>query len=249
MNSPLENPLFSQKKEIKPLHTGFGFGAQEILKNFREKSQKPSLSTPLDSKSPCMPSLSQNFAQSSSPFKEFADHQESLSSRSSEDQHRNSEDQQYHVPSFFAFLAWSIDSLIGFCFLMISLCLNFVFIPKGFIDIWGSFFDYALKMSLNLNLFYTFLFSVQVWFVSALFVFLFQYTMLGFESATLGRWLFGIAIQNHKNKKWKVAEKTKVCAALSESLLLGSLFSFLFVLFFPSRVPLFFWMRYSLKKQ
>ena len=50
------------------------------------------------------------------------------------------------------------------------------------------------------------------------------------------------------NKGLKVSEKTKVCAALSESLLLGGILSFIFIVISPSRVPIFFWMRYSSKK-
>jgi hypothetical protein len=263
----LENYLSIQKSEINPLHDGFGFGADEI---HRRLVKAVSVEKQLAAEVPVDKAISMShevivsakeidiplplqIPQKPIPPKanikplikklpEFAEEEKRL--QESEAIHSN-----YYVHPFFAFLAWTIDALLGFCFLIISLCVNYVFVPKGFFEVSPALANYLSMLTLDLNVIYTFLFSLQVWFFMTILVFLFQYTILGFEGATLGRWLFGISIQNNKNKSLKVSEKTKICAAISESLLLGGILSFIFIVMFPSRVPIFFWMRYSSKKQ
>lgn len=262
----LENHLSIQKSTIKPLHVGFGFGAEEI----RQRLGKVAL---IEKKSDFEASIDQTIPlnyESSSPAAEidapFIPHvpQEPIPPKTTirpfvkklpefEEEAKKLPDNDmissgYYVNPFFAFLAWTIDALLGFCFLIISLCVNYVFIPKGFFDISPTLVKHFSVLTLDVNVIYTFLFSLQVWFFMAILVFLFQYTILGFEGSTLGRWLFGISIQNNKNKSLRVSEKIKICAAISESLLLGGILSFVFIIMLPSRVPIFFWMRYSSKK-
>lgn len=159
--------------------------------------------------------------------------------------HSISSNRDYYVHPFVSFLSWTVDAIIGFSFLIISLCVNLIFLPKGFFDLTSSFIArYSIFFS-NLNLVILFLFSIQVWFFMAVITFVFQYAILGFEGSTLGRRLFGVYLQNHHNKSQRVSESAKVCAAFSEALMLGSILSFLFVVLMPSRVPMFFWLRYS----
>ncbi|KAB8033203.1 hypothetical protein [Fluviispira multicolorata] len=249
----------AQKEKIRPLHTGFGFFAETIIdKSHNSPNKKIELSDEylmnsndefelnnviLDN------SISTQIIENSTPLSKT---DESIKrDRRSEvfksDQRSTAVDSNYFVHPFFAFLAWTVDALVGFCFLVISLCVNTVFIPKGFFDVTSSLVKYFSIATGDLGVLYTFLFSLQVWFFMAILVFLFQYSILGFEGATLGRWLFGISIQNNRDKNGKVAERTKFCAALSEAMLLGSILSFLFIILLPSRVPIFFWMRYSSK--
>lgn len=269
----LETPEPVQKSIIKPLHYGFGFGAEEILENLKKTDLKqepphnpqPSLlfETPHEVvEKPYQAHVGTQVSQISPevtlplPPKPNSSKIPSRSEQTLKNQLESSvkplnisevADTNYYAHPFFAFLAWTIDALVGFCFLLISLCINFVFVPKGFFDVSSAFVKYATLLSVDINVFYTLLFSLQVWLCMFILVFLFQYSILGFEGSTLGRWLFGIKIQNNKNKKLRPSESTKICAALSESLLLGGILSFIFIIFFPSRVPIFFWMRYSSK--
>ena len=262
----LENYLNIQKSAIKPLHDGFGFGADEIHRRLgrSKESEKEVVEPPAEKVSPVnfetsspvneieipvTPQVPQKPVPSKPSLKPPANKLSKIEADSNRVQDSDGIHSNYYVNPFFAFLAWTIDALLGFCFLIISLCVNYVFVPKGFFDVSPTLANYLSMLTLNINVIYTFLFSLQVWFFMALLVFLFQYTILGFEGATLGRWLFGISIQNNKNKSLKVSEKTKICAAISESLLLGGILSFIFIVIFPSRVPIFFWMRYSSKKQ
>ncbi|WP_397601155.1 RDD family protein [Silvanigrella sp.] len=254
----LANYLSKQDEDIKPLHVGFGFYGEEIQKRLG-KLKKIELDINTDAaiklessiiektSSKIIPSLEDNasIAIPKSDNKNKTDKNDELQNKFLDNQKFKSE---YYVNPFFAFLAWTIDAILGFCFLIISLCINYVFVPKGIFVVSPTVQKYLNYVTLDVSVFHTFLFSLQVWFLMAFLVFLFQYTILGFEGSTLGRWIFGIAIQNNKNKGLKVSEKTKVCAALSESLLLGGILSFIFVVISPSRVPIFFWMRYSSKK-
>ncbi|BBH53503.1 hypothetical protein [Fluviispira sanaruensis] len=249
----------SQKRSIQPLHTGFGFFAESIndksqnlpLKEIELTSQNDIYLNSDIEKSPII--LNENYYMeniNNSPtnfVKDESVYKEKQINAFYNDQKEGENDTNYFVHPFFAFLAWTVDALVGFCFLIISLCINTVFIPKGFFDVTSSLVKYLSVVTVDLGVLYTFLFSLQVWFFMAILVFLFQYSILGFEGATLGRWLFGISIQNSKDKNAKVSERTKFCAALSESMLLGSILSFLFIILLPSRVPIFFWMRYSSK--
>ncbi|WP_186645180.1 hypothetical protein [Fluviispira vulneris] len=248
-----------QKRSIEPLHTGFGFFAESIIDKSQYLPLKESELTAQNNaylnsdieKSPII--LNENYyAENINELpinheKDAAVIKEKQLKAFYNDQKDVDVDNNYFVHPFFAFLAWTVDALVGFCFLIISLCVNTVFIPKGFFDVTSSLVKYLSVATVDLGVLYTFLFSLQVWFFMAILVFLFQYSILGFEGATLGRWLFGISIQNHKDKNAKVSERTKFCAALSESMLLGSILSFLFIILLPSRVPIFFWMRYSSK--
>lgn len=254
----LANYLSKQDTNIKPLHVGFGFYGEEIQKRLgklkkievetnAETELKMETSIIDKASSKMIPSLDANISSAipNSENKNKTDENEVSQNKFLDNQKFKSE---YYVNPFFAFLAWTIDAILGFCFLIISLCINYVFVPKGIFVISPTVQKYLSFVTLDLNVFHTFLFSLQVWFFMAFLVFLFQYTILGFEGSTLGRWIFGIAIQNNKNKGLKVSEKTKVCAALSESLLLGGILSFIFIVISPSRVPIFFWMRYASKK-
>jgi hypothetical protein len=265
----LENYLTIQKSAIKPLHDGFGFGADEIQRrlgkiNLEDKESlqeemevekltsfsSETIAIPIEIEAPPFTSkVPQNPTPSNTQIKPSAKQLREFKEEVKNNQDDKVIPQNYYVHPFFAFLAWTIDSLLGFCFLIISLCANYVFVPKGFFDVSPTLAQYLSMLALDVNVIYTFLFSLQVWFFMAILVFLFQYTILGFEGATLGRWLFGISIQNNKNKVLKVSEKTKICAAISESLLMGGILSFIFIVMSPSRVPIFFWMRYSSKKQ
>ena len=257
-----------ESEGIKPLHEGFGFSAEEILRR-REKDfliEKKSVS--IESPAKALNLHEETIAQvdhfgapqvsipDSPPIKtpsRLLDNSVSSKAFIQEEEakiFRNESEVSgtYYVNPFFAFLAWTVDALLGFCFLIISLCINYVFMPKGFFELSPTLASYLSLFSLNISVIYTFIFSLQVWFLMAIMVFPFQYTVLGFEGSTLGRWLFGISIRNSKNKSLKVSEKTKICAAISESLLLGGILSFIFIVLFPSRVPIFFWMRYCSKK-
>lgn len=254
----LSNYLSMQRSNIKPLHVGFGFYGEEIhqrLGNIKVnedkiKSEEKTKVTNLENSSIVNPIQPDKKIDTHPEKKEIETSKKSnYDDSSAREFNKNIAVKSiYYVNPFFAFLAWTIDAILGFCFLIISLCINYVFIPKGLFVISPAFEKYISFLALDINVVHTFLFSLQVWFFMAFLVFLFQYTILGFEGSTLGRWIFGIAIQNNKNKEAKVSEKTKICAALSESLLLGGILSFIFVIISPSRVPIFFWMRYSSKK-
>ncbi len=263
----LGNYLSIQKSTIKPLHNGFGFGADEIKERLgkadsgeKELATEASaaekevlvsyktITTPTEIEVPQAPHIPQNPITTKVSMKPSSRKSLEFDEEAKSFQDNNEIHSKYYVHPFFAFLAWTIDALLGFCFLIISLCVNYVFVPKGFFDLSHTLAYYLSMLTLDINVIYTFLFSLQVWFFMAILVFLFQYTILGFEGATLGRWLFGISIQNNKDKSLKVSEKTKIFAAISESLLLGGILSVIFIIMSPSRVPIFFWMRYSSKK-
>ncbi|APJ04095.1 RDD family protein [Silvanigrella aquatica] len=255
----LENYISPSKSQIKPLHIGFGFGGdviqQRISLKIKQEKQNLDYSENVNNKIDDNSTISENIIIKNAIVTPNVTASEEIISKSNtvhnlnniEENNTHEKNTKYYVHPFFAFLAWTVDALLGFCFLIISLCVNYVFIPKGFFEISPAIAKYFSNVTLDINFIYTFLFSLQVWVFMALMVFLFQYTILGFEGSTLGRWLFGISIQNAKDKTVRVSEKTKICAALSESLLLGGILSFIFIVLFPSRVPIFFWMRYSSK--
>lgn len=254
-----------QRNSIKPLHAGFGFGAKEILLHINKNS---SVEKELSKKVPLVRAASVNLDQNLNSFdldgNKFSQIPsktslvlEGISNLSTKNLAENQKNRnlnkghlpKYYVHPFSAFLSWTVDAFLGFCFLIISLCVSYVFIPRGFLNISNSFAHYISMFNLNIDIIHTFLFSLQIWFFMATLVFVFQFIILIFEGATLGRWLFGITIQNHKDKNLKVSVGSKICAALSEALLLGGILSFVFIVIFPSRVPIFFWMRYSSQRR
>jgi hypothetical protein len=246
------------KLDIKPLHFGFGFGADEILKrslkktvdheNILSESETVTLKEHPDNSLMDSMTAVDKKSFSTAVIESVTSHDANQSNANNVQQIQNNiPNTRYYVHPFFAFLAWTVDAFFGFCFLVISICFNYFFLPKGFFEISPFFLKYLIFLNFDTNIAYTFLFSLQVWFLMALLVFVFQYTILGFEGATLGRWIFGVTIQNHKNRLAKISEKIKIFAALSEAMLLGSILSFIFIIIFPSRVPIFFWLRYSTK--
>ncbi|WGL60212.1 hypothetical protein QEJ31_01160 [Pigmentibacter sp. JX0631] len=264
MSFILSNYFSTKKNDIRPLHSGFGFFSEVIQKKLNsheikqiqsDKVKNNYLENKIETKNEIF--ADEHSSEIAIPLSEniLNDSENSLNNKNLKKQHekqkidyKNSTIEKYYVNPFFAFLAWTIDALLGFCFLIISLCINFVFLPKGFFAISPSNAKILSFITTDMNMIYTFMFSLQVWLFMAFLVFLFQYSILGFEGSTLGRWIFGIAIKNHKNIHLKVSEKSKICAALSEAFLLGGILSFLFIVIFPSRVPIFFWLRYSSKK-
>ncbi|MGY3804895.1 hypothetical protein ACWNT8_12570 [Pigmentibacter ruber] len=264
MSFTLSNFFSPKKNEIRPLHTGFGFFSEviqnklntsEIKQTNIEKFQNSNLVNKTENKNEYF--NEEHSSEIAIPLTEniLSESDSKVANKSiKRQQEKNKLDnknislEKYYVNPFFAFLAWTIDALLGFCFLIISLCINFVFLPKGFFAISPSNTKILSFITSDMNIIYTFMFSLQVWLFMAFLVFIFQYSILGFEGSTLGRWIFGIAIKNHKNIHSKVSEKSKICAALSEAFLLGGILSFLFIIIFPSRVPIFFWLRYSSKK-
>jgi hypothetical protein len=244
------------KIDIKPLHFGFGFGADEILKRSLKKAVDPenvlSESETVTLKeypdNSLLHPLTEKTSFSTTVVETATNHDTNKYKTNNTQQIQNNiPSSRYYVHPFFAFLAWTVDAFFGLCFLVISICFNYFFLPKGFFEISPFFLKYLTFLNFDTNIAYTFLFSLQVWFLMALLVFVFQYTILGFEGATLGRWIFGVTIQNHKDRLAKISEKTKIFAALSEAMLLGGILSFIFIIIFPSRVPIFFWLRYSTK--
>lgn len=255
----LSNYLSVQKNQVRTLHSGFGFFAEEIQKKlgFQEAQKKSHESITQSAKSNLVTSHEssiESFNIATPLVEETIENSASFNSKvtplnkEKKNQTEIPRSNDYYVNPFFAFLAWTIDALLGFCFLIISLCINFVFLPKGFFAISSTHAQMLSFISADLNFIYTFLFALQVWFFMFFLVFIFQYTILGFEGSTLGRWIFGIVIKNHKDISSKVSEKSKILAALSEAFLLGGILSFIFIIVFPSRVPIFFWLRYSSKK-
>ncbi len=257
----LSNYLSVQKNEIRPLHSGFGFFADEIQKKLGfSQTQKKQIENINTSQSLKLENNAKEIVHANEIAQPLIEEelekatlfQNNLKNKNHEINIKyspqNPEYNKYYVNPFLAFLAWTIDALLGFCFLIISLCINFVFLPKGFFAISSNSAKSLSFITSDLNLIYTFLFSLQVWIFMVFLVFIFQYAILGFEGSTLGRWIFGIGIKNHKDIYKKVNEKTKIYAALSEAFLLGGILSFLFIILFPSRVPIFFWLRYSSKK-
>lgn len=256
----LSNYLSVQKNEIRPLHSGFGFFADEIQKKlgFSQAQKKQNESTDsnqfnklennneiIHANEIAQPLIEEELEKATIFQTNLKNKKNATTLKYG---HQNTDSNKYYVNPFLAFLAWTIDALLGFCFLIISLCINFVFLPKGFFALSPNNAKLLSFMTSDLNLIYTFLFSLQVWVFMFFLVFIFQYAILGFEGSTLGRWIFSIAIKNHKDIDKKVNEKTKIYAALSEAFLLGGILSFLFIILFPSRVPIFFWLRYSSKK-
>ena len=141
------------------------------------------------------------------------------------------------------FLAWMIDSIVGASGVVFASLLSVTLAPHTASE------KIKLLLETRANPFFAShsaaaVLVLQAWLFATVFVFVFQFIVACFFGGSAGRFVVGISLAAHQRGFW-----SRICLAMSEALCFCGIGTLVLTLPLPSRVPLFPWLRFSVRSR
>ncbi|MBX9703419.1 MAG: hypothetical protein K2X39_04640 [Silvanigrellaceae bacterium] len=146
---------------------------------------------------------------------------------------------------FVTFYAFLIDFFFAAIVFLGNLFIGSKYSVFDFVFNQKQLMSFEQKYKISEGLLILYLHTIHVWFFTCLFIFILQLVAIKKRGTTFGRSFF--RIYPEKNSSFLYLDS--IAIGLHEFLTLGGLLSFPFALLFPYRLPLFFWIKLSIKRE